>query len=52
MTEVTEELKSSLSRLSARDRAELAHFLLLSLEEGAVAGYGVCLGCGTGTKNG
>lgn len=38
MTEVTEELKSRLSQLSARERAELAHFLLLSLEEGTDAG--------------
>jgi putative addiction module component (TIGR02574 family) len=38
MTEVTDELKTRLSQLSARERAELAHFLLRSLEEGADAG--------------
>lgn len=35
MTEATEKLKSRLSRLSARERADLAHFLIASLEEGA-----------------
>jgi putative addiction module component (TIGR02574 family) len=30
-----EELKPRLARLSARERAELAHFLILSLNEGS-----------------
>lgn len=35
MTEITEKLKSQLSQLSTRERAELAHFLIHSLDEGA-----------------
>jgi putative addiction module component (TIGR02574 family) len=33
MSKTAEKLKSELSRLSPRDRAELAHFLLRSLKE-------------------
>jgi putative addiction module component (TIGR02574 family) len=33
MSKTAEKLKSELSQLSPRDRAELAHFLLHSLEE-------------------
>jgi putative addiction module component (TIGR02574 family) len=33
MTETAEKLKSELSRLSLPERAELAHFLISSLEE-------------------
>jgi putative addiction module component (TIGR02574 family) len=33
MSDATQRLKSKLSRLSAKDRAELAHFLLHSLDE-------------------
>jgi putative addiction module component (TIGR02574 family) len=35
MTEAAEKLKAELGRLPAQDRAELAHFLLDSLEEEA-----------------
>ena len=34
MTENVEQLKSQLSRLSAQERAALAHFLIHSLDEG------------------
>ncbi len=34
MTEVTERLIAELAELPARDRAELAHHLILSLDEG------------------
>jgi putative addiction module component (TIGR02574 family) len=34
MTETAERLKSELSQLSTADRAEIAHFLLASLDEG------------------
>ncbi|MFH0826163.1 MAG: addiction module protein [Pseudomonadota bacterium] len=33
MTEATEKLMTKLSRLSTRERAELAHFLIHSLDE-------------------
>jgi len=33
MTQIAEKLKSELSQLSAQERAELAHFLIQSLEE-------------------
>lgn len=33
MTEIAEKLKSQLSRLSLRERAELAYFLIHSLDE-------------------
>lgn len=33
MTEIAERLKSELKLLSHRERAELAHFLILSLEQ-------------------
>jgi putative addiction module component (TIGR02574 family) len=35
MTTAAEQLKSQLSRLSAQERAELAHFLIRSLDESA-----------------
>ncbi len=34
MSEIAEKLKSDLSRLSSRERAELAHFLIASLDDG------------------
>jgi putative addiction module component (TIGR02574 family) len=37
MTETAEKLKAQLSRLSTEERAELAHFLLHSLDEGVDA---------------
>jgi putative addiction module component (TIGR02574 family) len=37
MTEAAEKLKAQLSRLSMRERAELAHFLIHSLDEGVDA---------------
>lgn len=37
MTEITEKLKSQLLQLSTRERAELAHFLIHSLDEGSDA---------------
>ena len=37
MTETAERLKSELSQLPVEDRAELAHFLIHSLDEGADA---------------
>jgi len=37
MTETAEKLKEQLARLSLNERAELAHFLIDSLDEGADA---------------
>jgi putative addiction module component (TIGR02574 family) len=37
MTEAAEKLKAQLSQLSMRERAELAHFLIHSLDEGVDA---------------
>ena len=37
MTEAVESLKSQISRLSVRERAELAYFLIQSLDDGADA---------------
>ena len=37
MTETAEKLKAQLARLSMRERAELAHFLIHSLDEGVDA---------------
>ena len=37
MTEIAEKLKSQLSQLSIQERAELAHFLIHSLDEGVDA---------------
>ncbi len=37
MTETTEKLKSQLSQLSTQERADLAHFLIQSLDEGVDA---------------
>jgi putative addiction module component (TIGR02574 family) len=37
MTETAEQLKAQLSQLSTQERAELAHFLIHSLDEGVDA---------------
>jgi len=38
MTETAEKLKAQLAELSTQERAELAHFLIHSLDEGVDAG--------------